>query len=157
MALFEKNKKNLFLLREGFIRKKKIIVNFHNWRGGGGRTNFFCFHNFFFIFFNVLIHANMQRKKFSVWGGGNPLTWKPKNFGYVREKPWNFSKFYGFIRGKKVLFTKMCFSLCVKKKYISHFLGGGESGPKVWKFTLFFLFRMRPSHMKMRNEIWKFC
>ena len=57
--------------------KKKIIVNFHNWRGGG-QDKFFLFSQLFFIFFNVLIHANMQRKKFSVWGGGTPLPESPK-------------------------------------------------------------------------------
>ena len=52
--------------------KKKNYCEFSQLEGGV-RTNFFCFHNFFFIFFNVLIHANMQRKNFSVWGG-YPLT-----------------------------------------------------------------------------------
>ena len=62
---------------EGSFKKKKIIVNFHNWRGGSGQI-FSVFTTFFLFFFNVLIHANMQRKNFSVWGGGTPLPESPK-------------------------------------------------------------------------------
>ena len=42
---------------------------------------------------------------------------------------------------KLISFTKICFSSCVRKKILLSFTlfrGGGGSGPKVWKFTLFF-------------------
>ena len=48
-------------LREGFIKKK----------GGSGQT-FLIFLTFLFLFFHVLIHPNLQRKIFFIWGGVPP-------------------------------------------------------------------------------------
>ena len=63
------------------------------------------------FFFHVLNHANLQRKFFYYGGEGYPLTWKSKFLGHIRGK-----KFSRFISEKIILFTKTCFSYCVKRK-----------------------------------------
>ena len=75
------------------------------------------FHTFLFFFFHFLNHANIQRKK---------------------------NRWYGFITEKNSSFHQNVFQLMCEKKInflcFTLFRGGGGSGPKVWNFTLFFLF-----------------
>ena len=67
---------NRKLGKVSFEKKKKKCEISH--LGGGSGQNWVIFTLFYFFFFHVLNNANLQRKNFSVWGGGTPLPESPK-------------------------------------------------------------------------------
>ena len=71
-GVISKQYERVFTIREGLVQKKKS-VKFHTQGGGQDKIGSFS-HFFYFFFFHVLNHANLQRNFFLVWGGGYPLS-----------------------------------------------------------------------------------
>ena len=79
-------------VREVLIRKKKKSVKFHTQGGGQDKIGSFS-HFFYFFFFHVLNHGNLQRKIFLYVGGGYPLPGSPKILDILGKIPEIFLSF----------------------------------------------------------------
>ena len=75
--------------------KKKKVKKFLN-RGGGSGQTFLIFLTFLFLFFHVLIHANLQRNFFFHRGGYPLLTTKTWKIFIILTQ---FVEFFKFFQG----------------------------------------------------------
>ena len=134
-----------YVIREGFIQKNKKSCEFSQ-LGGEGHPKILTFSQLFYFF---LVCSNSSISAIKIFfEGGRGTPW-PKYFENLDNFQLNIEFFLTILGFQGRIFPNMhiiFFGSCSKKKKLgfSQLLGGG-SGPKLWKFTTFFFFRMNPS------------